>query len=140
MKVSISIKQINSEYNQEYADQYNFGRESENNQKYHFGTAWEIDDVLSININKNSNYPIKILVENDKTVHSSIPNMTLIECLQKNDKKFCFGVSNSLLDNKRTFAPHSFDEKANRYYLYIKDEMEFECINNTVFAATNDLP
>ena len=45
MKVQISFKIVNEEYSQEYADQYDFGKEGIDNRKYHFSKTLEVENV-----------------------------------------------------------------------------------------------
>ena len=54
MKLKISFKIINSDFDQEYANEYNWGKESVNNMKYNWSVSFQVDsDIDKVEINKN---------------------------------------------------------------------------------------
>ena len=79
MKLKIAFKQINSEYSQDYADEYQFGKESENNQKYHWSTSFLVNseiDRVSIEQNRNLHYSNKSSY--DENYDLQIKNVTIL--------------------------------------------------------------
>ena len=56
MRFNVIFKQKNPEYDKEYAKQYHFGKESENNQKDLWSSTYGLnDDVTEYSITENGN-------------------------------------------------------------------------------------
>lgn len=138
MKLHISFKQINSDYSQDYANQYNFGEESYNNQKYHWAISFEInEEVDKISINKNQNVIFNNFIEDGKHYDLVAKKVTLIQ-IYKRDKVYAqYVISDELLDNIHEVYKEKTDKKY--CYFYLRDNIEFVNIKEHTYIIEDDI-
>ena len=117
MKVFVTFKELNPDYDQEYANEYQDGNESENNWKVKWQTQLKTDeDVSEIRVLDNAIYKLWGTI-NEKTDFSyDIPNMTILECIKNDNQVIQFAVSKTLL--KRTHKVYNNKYKTMRFYFY----------------------
>lgn len=138
MKLNVIFKQVDNDFNKEYADEYHFGKESENNRKYNWEVQYAVDNTSEITLKENSALPLKGKLDNGVEIDTSIPNMNILECVTEDGRKSIFAVSNSLLRNIHKTQNPKY--KSSRYYYYLKDETKFADLGQGIFVDYNDLP
>lgn len=137
MKVKVTFKQLNSEFNKEYADEYHFGEESENNWKTNWESGFKVEEnVTEITLKDSTTYALRGSV-GGKEFNYSIPDMKILECLKESGKKEIFAVSNKLVT--KTHKAQNERYKGAHYYFYLKDKEEFVDLNG-IIIATQDFP
>lgn len=111
MRVDITFKRENPEYDQEYADEYHFGKESDNNWRYDFGESYSIDDVKSIELRKKTARVIDGRYQ--------VPKVNTLFCYKENGTVIEVSVSKSLIKKmQKTPSPKKYDIL--RFYFYLK--------------------
>ena len=93
MKAQISFRFINPDYSQEYADQYNGGKESESNWKYNEQFTRKIENIISVELINPGTFH---LIGNfaNKNIDIQIPNITIFRCFYENGTHEDFAVQN----------------------------------------------
>ena len=123
MKLIITFKQINDSFNQEYADQYDFGKESIDNQKYHWEHSFElVEEIDKISITKNQNIHYTGL-DNGEKYNVILEKVTLFTCFKGDEIYSQYAVSDELLER----IHEVYKEKSNtKYcYFYLKDREDY---------------
>lgn len=84
MKLILRVKCVNPAFNQEYADKYHNGKESEDNIHYLWEDELELKErIVVFKIKNNVNYTLAGVV-NGKNFSHEIPACTIIECTHEN--------------------------------------------------------
>jgi hypothetical protein len=140
MRFNVIFKQKNPEYDKEYAKEYHFGKESENNQKDLWSSTYGLnDDVAEYSITENGNFNLKGTLTSGDKINELIPNMQILKCFDNEKIEIgTFGVSLNLIDKTHK----AFDKKHNitRYYYYLKPNTKFVELKNGLFVNTDDMP
>ena len=102
MRVEVTFKMVNPDYDQEYADEYNFGKESVDNNKYNWSISWSFDDIHNVKVaNGDMEYPYLEVDENPDNVKiAKVPWMCVRELYRDDELIGVIGVSKSLLDRR----------------------------------------
>lgn len=138
MTVKIAFKQIDLNYSQEYANQYNLGKESVNNMKYHWERSFKVNaDIDEVSISKNQLVRVHDFIEDNQKFNLILDGITLIKCFI--DKKLFvqYAVSDDLLEKSH----HIYKEKENTkyYYFYLKDNLMIREIDDHFYILDKDI-
>lgn len=140
MRFRVIFKQKNQDFSKEYAEQYNFGKESNNNLKYLFDSTYGITvDVNEYSISENSNYKLQGTLDNGSLIDETISNMKILKCFDCENKHVStFAVSVDLIDKTHKV----YDKKHNitRYYFYLKPDKDFVELQRGVFVDIDSIP
>lgn len=120
MKVTVSFKEINSDFNQEYADTTNNGEESEDNIK----CTWEdelnvTEEVESVKIFNRETYYLRGSIDGVGFEYE-IPDMTIFQCNTKKGETIQFAVSRKLV--KETDKKTNLSTGNINFIFYLKDK------------------
>lgn len=138
MKVSVTIKEMNSDFDQEYADEYKDGKESDNNLKSNWETSFGTDDdVTEIKLKDNTIFSLNGSIGKEIFAFQ-IPDMQVLECVTAQGKTLTFAVSNKLIT--RTHQVQNKKYKRTHYYFYLTDKVEHIKFTNTIIIAKADIP
>ena len=140
MRFNVIFKQKNPEFNKEYAKEYHFGKESENNLKDLWSTTYGLkNDVKEYSITENGEYNLKGTLTNGEVVDELIPNMQILKCFDNEKNEVGnFAVSSNIID--KTHKAFSKKHNITRYYYYLKTDEEFIEVDNGVFINISDIP
>lgn len=98
MKCKIHTYLLNELYSQEHADEYNEGKQSEDNLKYEWEDELEISNsVINATELQNSTYNLAGTLGDGTTFSYPIENMRLVEILSEDSPKLFIGASESIL-------------------------------------------
>lgn len=137
MKLHITFKQQNPDFDQEYADQYHLGKESENNQKDLWTLPYKLDsEIDKIAITEKGTYSMKRKAKDGELINVSLPHMTILECFKDNEIIMDFAVSKSIIDKTHKAYNEKYD--TTRYYFYFKQETEWVRVNEGIFLLKDD--
>tara|TARA_B100001063_G_C16578624_1_gene459594 strand:- start:34 stop:492 length:459 start_codon:yes stop_codon:yes gene_type:complete len=140
MRFNVIFKQKNPEFDKEYAKEYHFGKESENNLKDLWSTTYSLNnDVKEYSITENGEYNLKGTLTNGEVIDELIPNMQILKCFDNEKNEVGnFAVSSNIIDKTHK----AFNKKHNitRYYYYLKTNEEFIEVKNGVFVNISDIP
>ena len=135
MRIQVTFKQQNPQFDREYAKIYHGGRESEGNYKDLWSTRLDLtSEIEKIAITEKGD--LKLPLQSGGTI--TIPNMTILECIQNNDVIATFAVSKSLISKTHKAYNEKYD--ITRYYFYFEPREDFVRISNSVFVLEKDLP
>ena len=139
MKFQITVKQVNSEYSQDYADQYKDGNQSDNNRKHHWHTTAEVNGfVKEITIKDHSILDLRLTTIEGNPLVFAISDMHIVECLLSDGEIVTFGASHSIIQDVQKFK--NGGKELTHYYIYLKDEMQYIRLAPGLYIAKSDLP
>ncbi|MBZ9631613.1 hypothetical protein LB465_12555 [Salegentibacter sp. LM13S] len=118
MRLQINYKCINNDYSQEYADEYHWGKESENNQKYHWGKSFELPEVTEVS-KPDEPFKLRAELEDGTQLEKELENVYILRVRFEDGQKD-YAVSNLLLKN--THEAYSKKEGVKRFYFYLNEE------------------
>jgi hypothetical protein len=117
MKVTITVKEINPDFDQQLADKENDGHESEDNIRYNWEDEFEVkNDVTDFTVKNNEVYILEGMKGEEK-FSFEIPSMTIVECVGENGVVTQFAASRKLIkDTKKVI-----DKKGNiHFFIFLK--------------------
>lgn len=123
MKIQIHYTALNSSFDQEYANEYHFGKESESNTKSQWGASYLLKNVLSIELIEKTAFALRIEnMRNSKVEFLNIPEVCTLRCHFTDNTSRDFSISHSLLQKT-----HQITKKDGKvyFYFYINDDKEF---------------
>lgn len=138
MKLHLTFKQSNTEFNKEYADEYHFGKESENNQKENWVKSYKIsDNVTEFQVIEKGEYEFRGEFEG-KSFNYIIPDMKILKCLIDNELHVVSAVSNKLLKLTKTYQ--DIKHNTSRIYYYFDQADQYIYPSDLVCIANEDFP
>jgi hypothetical protein len=138
MKVQINFKLINPDYDQDYANDYNEGEESESNMKYDWATTYEVKEASSVELIENGTFQLKGKFKDKSEFDYTIPNVSIFRCHLEKGHDLDFAVSKSVMRN--THQTHIEKYKTTRCYFYIYSEPKSIAITDNLVLAVNEIP
>lgn len=137
MKVTITVKEVNPDFEQAYADQHHDGKESEDNIRYNWEDEFEIsEDVTNFSIRNNAVYQLEGERGNEPFSYE-IPSMTIVECKLASGTTARFAASRKLIkDTKKVL-----DKNGNiHFFLFLKGNHEMLNPLTGVYISKPDFP
>lgn len=132
MRLQISYKCINEDYSQEYADEYNRGKESENNQKYHWGKSFELPEVVEVS-KPDEPFKLRAEIDDGTQLEKELEDVYILRVKFEDGQKD-YAVSNLLL--KKTYEVYSKKEGVKRFYFYLNEEPKaYEVVDGVYLTA-----
>jgi hypothetical protein len=138
MKVQINFKVINPEFDQEYANEYKDGEESDNNVKYHWATMYEVTEVKSVELIETGTYQLKGKLKNGNEIDLPVPNVSIFRCHLEDDTDLDFAVSKSILN--KTHQARNEKYKTTRCYFYINPEPSSVELGSNLVINESEIP
>ena len=139
MKLHITVKQQNPEFDQQYANQYHFGKESDGNWKYNLNDGYEVrENIKEFTILDEENFKLagQKKIEEFEIL---IPNMTVINCLTADNRHIqVAAISKSLIKKKQITPNKKYD--LTRIYFYLTEQAEFIHPFKIIYIAPTDFP
>jgi hypothetical protein len=136
MKAQINFKVYNPEYDQEYADQYKGGEESESNWKYLSGVSYEVKNVKSVELIENGIYRLKGKKGN-VPFDVPVPDVAIFRCHLNDGTEIDFAASRSILN--KTHQVRNEKYKTIRCYFYLNSEPACAELGN-LWIDENNIP
>ncbi|GAB4147524.1 MAG: hypothetical protein Fur0041_21510 [Bacteroidia bacterium] len=137
MKVSVTIKEINPGFDQEYANQHHDGEESEDNIKYNWEDELEVtSDVIEFKVLNNTTYTLQGF-SNDEPFRYDIPSMTVLECSHADGSKTLFAASRKLISDTKKSVRKNGDIK---FFLFLKGGKKHVNPIPGIYILKNDFP
>ena len=137
MRLDVNYKIVNTEFDKEYADQYNWGEPGPGNMKYHETWKYRIENVKQYSQKENVSLEIIGISESGGKEIFHLDNLYQVCCELENGGIENFYVSNALIRNI-----HTTKDKYNngRFYYYLEVKQPFIIINDTAYIVSDDLP
>ena len=137
MKLFVTFKQQNPDFEQKYADQYHASEESEGNQKNNWSETIKYEgevDKISIIEEKT----LKLTGNNDKTKPDLLlHNMMVLDCYIDDKVVSSFAASRELVEKTHK----TYNEKYNttRFYFYLKQRNDFHKLTDGIYVLNEDI-
>lgn len=138
MKVQISFKVLNPEYDHEYAIEYHDGKESENNCKYLWSKKYEVNKVNSVEFIEDGSYNLKGKLKDGTDFDHSIPNVSVFRCFLEGSIIIDFAVSKSVLNKTHQAKMEKY--KVDRCYFYINSEPPSMFLGENLVISEDEIP
>ena len=138
MKVKFTFQEANSNYSQDYANQYQDGKESENNMKNNWSESFElVEEIDEVEILKNKNVLYTDKSNKLEDLDLAFEKLTVINCIKNNQVLVQYAVSDNLLKK----AHKIFKEESDTLYYYftLKDEMLFQYYDTHIYVLIKDI-
>jgi hypothetical protein len=139
MRLHVTFKQQNPDFDKEYAKQYHFGKESDGNWKYKLEDGYRgNEEVDKIAITEKNSLTLKVKDKENKDIELELKNMTILEGISGSKIIMQFAVSNKLIKNTHK----AYNEKYNitRFYFYFNNRKDFVELTNGIYILKEDLP
>ncbi len=137
MKVTITVKEVNPDFDQELADRENDGHESEDNIRYNWEDEFEVkDEVKDFGIRNNETFILEGMKGEEKFSHE-IPSMMIVECVGENGAVTQFAASRKLVkDTKKVI-----DKKGDvHFFIFLKGKHAHVNPRLGVYISEKDFP
>lgn len=137
MKVTITVKEVNPDFDQELADKTNDGHESEDNIRYNWEDEFEVKhDVKDFSIRNNEIYTLEGMA-GDEPFSYEIPSMTIIECSGANGEVSRFAASRKLIKDSKK----NVDKKGDvHFFLFLKGGHKHVNPMPGIYISQKDFP
>jgi len=139
MKVTITIKLVNSQFNQDIAMAINDGEESEDNIKYLWEDEFEVKgEITSFKIKNNTTYQLEGYLPDDSKFSYTIPDVTIVECIDVSGNISQFPISKRLI--KSTDKTEDAKTKDVLFSILLTDKYEHENPMDGAYILKSDFP
>lgn len=128
----------NPEYNQEYADLYNQGKEGIDNEYFAWEHKFKVEDVTDVEILDPSDFMLRGTKLDGEEFCYEIPNMVLINYSINEEQTFTVGVSKSIIEKLDYYNPTKTDRKD--FYFYISPNKEVAMVSEGMYLELKDVP
>jgi hypothetical protein len=138
MNLFVHFIELDSDFDQEYADTKHNGEESEENIKYSWEDELKVNgDVIDMKIINNATYTLKGVFADNKPFSFDIPNVSICEYQFKSGEKEQFAVSKKLIKktDKKTLKNGDM-----HFYFFLKDTFEVENPIDGLYIIEEDFP
>ena len=137
MRLDVSYKIVNNEFDKEYAEQYNWGEPGPGNMKYHETWKYRIENVKQFSQEGKATLEIIGINESGDKQTFQVDNLFRLSCELNDGSSEDYYVSNALIRNTHATK----DKKSNnRFYFYLDVKNPFVIINDTSYIVSDDLP
>ncbi len=139
MKVVINVKMVNSEFDQEFANQHYQGEESEDNIKYLWEDEFEVKGpVEAFKVINNTVYQLKGLLPDNSSFQYDIPEMTICECVLKDGSISQFAFSKKLI--KGTEKEENKKQNTLQFFVYLRSSQQLVNPMDGVYILKEHFP
>ena len=137
MKVTITVKEVNPDFDQELADRIYEGKESDNNILYNWEDQFEVTvPVREFKIENNTTYELRGYRGETPFVYA-IPGMTVINCIHEDGTVTQFAASRKLIKDTKKNVNKAGDV---HFFLFLRGKKEIINPVNGVYILEKDFP
>jgi len=138
MKLYVTFKQLNPDFDKKFADKFYFGQESDNNRRDNWSKGYFVsDNIKDTLIIENEPFKISIQKKNNEVLEVFISNMKILRCITYDDKQIDIAISKNLI--KKINKPYNKKYDILRIYFCLNMN-EFLSPNDFVYIYKNDYP
>jgi hypothetical protein len=138
MIAQINFKIINPDFKQDYADEYNFGKEGDSNWKYNWGAGYELDKVTSVELINDAVFQLRGKIKDGEEINIAIPNVAIFRFHLENGDFEDYAVSKSIIN--KTHQAKNEKHNITRCYFYLNAEPESVQLGNNLVIDLNEMP
>ena len=138
MKVTITVKEVNPDFDHDLADRKHGGDETADNILYNWEDEFVISgDVTDFKVRNNMAYELKVQGEEGESVTYEIPSMMLVDCHLSNGEMTTCAFSRSLVKDSKKVVSGKGDI---HFYVFLKGKRT--CVNPVpgIYIDGRDFP
>lgn len=137
MKVTITVKEVNPEFDHQHAEKEHGGKESEDNILYTWEDEFDISGVVKdFKIRNNATYNLQV-VENEETATYPIEGMMLVDAHRADGNITTCAFSRSLVKDTKKVISKNGDI---HFYVFLKGSKQIVNPIPGIYIAGNDFP
>ncbi|HTF05604.1 MAG TPA: hypothetical protein VK826_16370 [Bacteroidia bacterium] len=137
MKVTVTVKEVNPEFDHELAERHNDGKESESNILYNWEDEFEISgDVKDFKIRNNAAYDLTVQLGDDVQTHP-VPGMMIVDCVLDDDAVTSCAFSRNLVKDTKKVLNKNGDV---HFFVFLKGGKKIVVPMTGVYIAEKDFP
>lgn len=137
MKVTITVKEVNPEFDHELAEREHEGKESEDNILYNWEDEFEISgEVKDLKIRNNVSYDLQVAHDEDVQTYS-IPSMMIVDSHLDDGKITSCAFSRSLVKDTKKVISKKGDV---HFYVFLKGGKSIVTPVTGIYIAGKDFP
>ncbi|KAB1065973.1 hypothetical protein [Salibacter halophilus] len=139
MRLFVTFKQQNPDFNKEYADEYHFGKGSDGNWKDNWSEGLKCPkEVEKISINQKGTIKLIAKSREGSSKSFTVDNMIILEGIVGSKIIYQFAVSKDLV--KKTHKAYNGKYDTTRFYFYFKSRNDYVKIEDSIYVLEEDLP
>ncbi len=137
MNVNITVKEVNSHFDQALADREYEGQESADNILYNWEDEFEVKaDVKTFKIHNNTTYTLEAEIDGQRMSHE-ILGTSIIECVTSDEQIMQFAISRKLIKDTKKITRENGDI---RFFVFLKDGKKHISPFSGTYIAREDFP
>jgi hypothetical protein len=137
MKVTITVKEVNPDFDHELAEREHEGKESEDNILYTWEDEFVLNgDIRDFKIRNNADYSLAA-EKNGKQLVYKIPALTLVECTDTDDQLITCAFSRSLVKDTKKVIRKNGDI---HFFVFLKGGKKIASPFTGFYIAEKDFP
>jgi hypothetical protein len=137
MKVTVTVKEVNPEFDHELAERHHDGKESVDNVLYNWEDEFVISgDVKEFKIRNNATYDLTVQL-NDEVRTYPVPGMTIVDCTLSDDAVTSCAFSRNLVKDTKKVVTRNEDI---HFFVFLKGGKEIVSPMTGVYIARKDFP
>ena len=139
MKVTITVKEVNPEFDRELADREHEGKESSDNILYNWEDEFEISgDVKDFKIRNNAVYELGVQVEGEEEIATyPIEGMMIVDSILSDGATTSCAFSRSIVKDTKKVISQKGDI---HFYIFLKGGKEIVTPFTGIYIAEKDFP
>lgn len=136
MRIQITVKQQNKDFDKEYAEEYNFGKGSHGNWKDKWSEGYEITKPIDdVHIFKNTEYSFSL--ESGELI--KLVNVNILTAYKNDEIVERFIISKSIIQ-RMLKPPVRENTNTERYYFYLKPNKEIYKLSSNIYLNNDEVP
>lgn len=139
MKVKLTVKEVNPEFDREFAEKQHEGKESEDNILYNWEDEFEVTgSVADFKIRNNAIFQMHVQMEEDKALKTfDIPSMTMVDSTLEDGTITTCAFSRSLVkDTKKVLAKNGDIH----FFVFLKGGKQIVNPMTGIYITAKDFP
>lgn len=137
MKLTITVKEVNPDFDRELAEKYHDGKESEDNILYNWEDEFEISgDVKDFKIRNNAVYEL-VTQEEDEVATYEIEGMMIVDAVLSNGSTTSCAFSRSIVKDTKKIVSQKGDI---HFYVFLKGGKDVVTPVTGIYIAQKDFP
>lgn len=137
MRVTITVKEVNPRFDQEYADRHYDGKESDDNIRYNWEDEFEVKhDCPDFRVRNNTGYKLEGF-RGDEPFSFLIPSMTIVECVSADGLLTQFAASRRLIKDTKKVVAKSGDI---HFFIFLKGGQKMVSPIAGIYIHAKDFP
>lgn len=137
MKITVTVKEVNPEFDQGIADNFHGGKESQDNLKYNWEDEFEVkNDCSDLKIRNNAVYQLQGFRGEEKFSYD-IESMTILDCIGADGTVTQFAASRKIIKDTKKNVEKNGDI---HFYMFLKGGHKMVNPIPGIYISEHDFP